>query len=227
MLEPTGTRDHARALNGIAHCAKCGTALLKIGPNYSCPNSPYSIKKICTVQPINGEKLIRLVVERLIKRVINEQTTAQLVTAIQDEYQDKSQRAQENLDRTEAAIMELNELKEQDIHPVEPGYSTYSEVINRAEEIDQQNLGLSFEARLFRKEIETYDFITDEARIKTNAQDPATYLEGTTPEDTRDLLNLFVQSVDVGNGDIVINYTDQVPHPAQPGWNAADRLQFS
>ena len=38
MLEPTGTRDHARALSGIARCSQCGTPLLKIGTNYCCPN---------------------------------------------------------------------------------------------------------------------------------------------------------------------------------------------
>ena len=215
MLEPTGTRDHARALNGIARCAQCGDALLKIGPTYSCPNSTYTLKNTCNVQRVNGERLIHLVVERLIKRLINEQTTVQLVTAIQREYHDISQRAQQNLDRTEAAIMGLNELKELDIPPVEQGRSAYSDIINRAEEIDQLNLALSYEARLFRKEIDTYDFITEEARIKTNAQDPTTYLEGTTPEDTQDLLNMFVQSVDVGTHDIVINYTDQVPHQPQ------------
>ena len=224
MLEPTGTRDHARALNGIARCAQCGDALLKIGPYYSCLKSAYSLERNCSLQPVNGEKLIRLVVERLIKRVINDQTTSQLVTAIQDEFRDRSQRVQENLDRTEAAIMDLNDMREQGIHPAEQGDVAMSEVIDRVEEIEQQSLGLSYEARLFRKEIDTYNFITDEGRIKDNAQDPSTYLEGTTPEDTRDLLNLFVQSVDVGNDEIVINYTNQVPRQARSDQNNVDWL---
>ena len=225
MLEPTGTRDHVRALNGIARCAQCGTPLLKIGTNYCCPNSPYSLSDTCATRPINAQELLQLVVGQLINRVINEQTTAQLVRAIQNEYGEKSRRAHDNLDRTEAAIMERNKLKGQVVHPVEQGDSTYSEVISRVEDINQQTLGLSYEARLFRKEIDDYDFITDEVRIKTNAQDPATYLEGASPEDTRDLLNLFIQSVDVSNDSITINYTDQVPRPPQSDEKPADWLQ--
>ena len=226
MLEPTGTRDHARALSGIARCSQCGTPLLKIGTNYCCPNSPYSLSITCDTQPINAQELLHLVVGQLIKRVINPQTTAQLVEAIQSEYGEKSRRTQDNLDRTEAAIMELNELKERIDHPVEQGDSTYSEVIGRMEDISQQTVGLSYEARLFRKEIDAYRFITDEVRISTNAQDPATYLEGASPEETRDLLNLFVRSVDVGNDSIVIHYTDQVPRAPQSDDNPTDRLRL-
>lgn len=224
MLEPTGTRDHVRALNGIAHCSQCGTPLLKIGTNYCCPNSPYSLTNTCDTQPINADRLLHLVVGQLIKRVINEQTTAQLVEAIQKEYGEKSRRAMDNLDRAEAAIMELHELREQFVRPVEQGDNIYSEVIDRLEDIEQQTVGLSYEARLFRREIDAYDFITDEVRIKTNAVDPATYLDGASPDDTRDLLNLFVKSVEVGNESIVIHYTDQVPRPPQWNVNPADEL---
>lgn len=45
----------------------------------------------------------------------------------------------------------------------------------------------------------------DEARIKANALDPATYLESATPEGARDLLSLFVKSVDVANDGIVVH----------------------
>ena len=224
MLEPTGTRDHVRALNAIAHCSQCGTPLLKIGTNYCCPNSPYSLTNTCDTQPINAHLLLHLVVGQLIKRVINEQTTAQLLDAIQNEYGEKSRRVKDSLDRAEAAIMELNELKEQLVRPVEQGDKTYSEVIDRVEDIEQQTVGLSYEARLFRKEIDSYDFVTDAVRIKTNAADPATYLDGASPDDTRDLLNLFVKSVQVGNESIVIHYTDQVPCPPQWNANPADEL---
>ena len=224
MLEPTGTRDHARALNGIARCSQCGTPLLKIGTNYCCPNFPYSLTNTCNTQPINAEKLLHLVVRQLINQVINEQTTAQLVDAIQNEYGEKSRRAKDNLDRAEAAIMELYELREQVAHPARLGDDTYSEVIDRVEDIDQQTVGLSYEARLFRKEIDAYGFVTDEVRIRTNAVDPATYLDGASPDDTRDLLNLFVKSVEVGNDSIVIHYTAQTPRPPQLNVNPADEL---
>ena len=227
MTELTGTRNHARVLNGIAHCAHCGNPLLKIGVNFTCPTLIADETDACPTQPINAQELLRAVVEQLIKRTINEQTTAQLVNAIQDEYANKSRRAQDNLDRTEAAITELNALKGRVVHPVEHGDSAYSEVADQIEEINQQTLGLSFEARLFRKEVDGYDFVTDEARIKANALDTATYLESATPEDTRDLLNLFVSSVDVANDGIVVHYTDQVPAQAQPDGKPADRVSVA
>ena len=224
MSEPTGTRDHARVLNGIARCAHCGSPLLKIGVNYTCPTLVTDETNACPTQPINAQELLREVVERLIKRIINEHTSDQLVNVIRDEYADKSSRAQDNLDRTETAIAELNALKGRVVHPVEKGESAYSDVAGRIEDINRQTLGLSFEARLFRKEVDGYDFVTDEARIKANAIDPTTYLESATPEETRDLLNLFVSSIDVANDGIVVHYTDQVPVPAQPDEQPAGRL---
>ena len=215
MSDPTGTRDHARALNDIVLCGHCGISMLKIGVNYTCTTHISNETNSCPTESINAQELLQFVVVRLIKQLINEQTAAQLVTAIRDEYGEKARRARESLHRTEKAIAEINELKGLTIQTVEHGDSTYSEVITRIGEINQQALGLSYEARLSRKEIEAYDFITDEARIKNNAQDPATYLEYASPEDTRDLLNLFVQSVQVDNDRIVINYTDQVPCPVQ------------
>ena len=225
MTEPTGTREHARVLNGIiARCAHCGNPLLKIGVNYTCPTLLAEETSACPTQPINAQELLQAVVEQIIKRTINEQTTDQLATAIRDEHADKSRRAQENLDRTEAVITELNALKGGVVHLVEHGDSAYSEVTDQIEEINRQTLGLSFEARLFRKEVDGYDFVTDEARIKANALDTATYLESATPEDTRDLLILLVRSVDVANDGIVVHYTDQVPAQAQPNGNPADPI---
>ena len=224
MPEPTGTRDHARVLNGIARCAHCGTPLLKIGVNYTCPTLVTDEGNACPTQPINAQKLLREVVEQLIKRTINEDTASQLATAIRDEYADKSRVAQDNLDRAETAIAELNALKGRVVHPVEHGDSAFSDVADRIEDINRQTLGLSFEARLFRKEIDGYDFVTDKARIKANALDSATYLENATPEETRDLLNLFVRSVDVTNDGIVVHYTEQVPRTAQPDCKSADAM---
>ncbi len=201
--------------------------LREIGVNYTCPTLISDETDACPAQPINAQELLRAVVEQLIKRTINEETTAQLVTAIQDEYADKSCRAQDNLDRTKAAITEFNAPKGRFVHPVEHGDRAYSEVADRIEEINRQTLGLSFEARLFRKEVDGYDFIMDEARIKANALDPATYLESATLEGTRDLLSRFVKSVYVANDGIVVHYADQVPAPAQPDGKPADPMLVS
>ena len=102
MPEPTNTRDHVRVLNGIAHCAHCGAPLLKAGPNYSCPTVITDRTDACPTNPIDGQELLHLVVERIISRTINDQTMDQIVVTLKNDYGKQAQKSQDDLDRTES-----------------------------------------------------------------------------------------------------------------------------
>jgi len=226
MTEPTGIRDHVRVLNGVARCAHCAAALLKVGPNYACPTVIANRPGACPTDPIDGKDLLHLVVERIVSRTINDQTIEQIVVEIKNEYGEKALTIRESLDLTEEAISELNELKSNIVYRVEEGTEPFEEVNGQINEIDEKALGLAFEARLSRRKIEEYDFVADEDRIRTDAQDLSTYLSSATPDETKELLDMFVRSVDVDSDSVVVHYTDKVPGVAASGVLPSDRVRL-
>ena len=224
MTEPTGTRDHVRILNGIVHCAHCSAPLLKAGTNYSCPTVITDRTDACPTKPIDGQELLYLVVDRIIGRTINDQTMDQIVVSLKSDYGERTRKVQDNLDRTESAIAELNVLKTNIVQQVEQGAQPFSDVSGQIEEINQTAIGLSYEARLSRRKIDEHDFVTDEDRIRANAQDLSTYLGEASPDDTKELIDMFVNRVDVGTDSVVIHYTDKVPGGTQSSDQASDRV---
>ena len=92
------------------------------------------------------------------------------------------------------------------------------------ERLNQTRIALSYEARKARREIDGYNFVSDPDRIKANALDPQTYLGSTSPENTRELLDMFVRSIEAGEDSIIINFTDNVPTTGQPDQDLSDRI---
>ena len=217
MTRPTEAWDQGRILNGVLYCASCGSPMLKIGANYFCPTSVARTEKSCPARPINAQELLQVAVAHIIGRVINPKTLEQVSSIIQDEYGAKAHRSQENLDRTEAAIAAMNALKNQAVHNVEHHDRPYSEVAGEIEQLNQNAIALSHEARTSRREIDAYNFVTDQDRIAATAMDPETYLGQASTEDTKELFEMFVRSIEVGSDCVTINFTDNVPDTGQPG----------
>jgi hypothetical protein len=163
-------------------------------------------------------------VERIISRTINDQTMDQIVVTLKNDYGKQAQKSQDDLDRTESAIAELNALKSNIVYPVEQGIQSFDDVAGRIDEINQTSVGLSFEARLSRRKVDEYEFVADEDRIRANAQDLSTYLGEASPDDTKELIDMFVNGVDVGTDSVVIHYTDKVPGGTQSSDQASDRV---
>ena len=128
---------------------------------------------------------------------------------------EKTDRTQEHLDRTERAISQFNDLKNEALHPVDHQAKPYSQVDGQIAEINQNIMDLADEARLLRRKIDNYSFVSDEASIQSVARDIDTYLESGAPDETRELLELFVRSIDVGREHVLIIHTDHVPSPPQ------------
>ena len=119
MTRPTEPGDRGLILNGMLYCASCGNPMPKIGVNYLCTTRVARTETSCPTRPINAQELLQVAVTHIIDRVINPKTLEQVSSIIQDEYRAKARRSQENLAQTEAAITEMNTLKNQAIHDVE------------------------------------------------------------------------------------------------------------
>ena len=217
-------RDHERVFNSIAHCAHCGHPMIKTGPNYTCPTLVNNDPNICPTQPINAQELLELVFTQLIKRVINEQAIQQIIKTTHNEFDEKIRQAQDNLDRTERTISELKETKKELLYQVEQGAKPFPDVADKIREINMTVISLSYEARLGRRELDKYNFVTDEERIKANALDLGTYLEAAAPELIKDLVNMFIRNIKIANDCVVINYTNDDPEADQKDECSSDRI---
>ena len=220
-------REHERLLNGVLQCAPCEKPMLKVGANYACPTQVTGSQDPCPTRPVNAQELLQLTVVHIIDRTINARTLEQITGIIQNEYGEKAQRSQDDLDRAEAAIAALNALKSQAIHSVEHHDRPYSGVADEIDQVNQTAIALSYEARKSRREIDGYNFVSDPDRIKANALDPYTYLGAASIEDTRDLLDMFIRSIEVGEDWITINFTNNLPGTGQPEQCRSDRIPLS
>ena len=226
MTRPTEAWDQGRILNGTLYCASCDSPMLKIGANYLCPTSVERTETSCPTRPINAQELLQVAVVHIIDRVINPKTLEQISSIIQDEYGAKADRSKENLDRTEAAIAAMNALKNQAVHNVEHHDRPYSEVAGEIEQLNQNTIALSHEARTSRREIDVYNFVTDRDRIAASAVDPETYLGQAANEDTRELFEMFVRSIEVGSDCVTINFTENVPDTGQPDRRLTEHISL-
>ena len=227
MARPTEAWDQGRILNGMLYCASCGSPMLKIGTNYLCPTGVAKTETSCPTKPINAQELLQVAVAHIIDRVINPQTLEQVSSIIQDEYGAKARRSQETLAQAEAAIAAMNALKNQAVHNVEHHDQPYSEVAGEIEQLNQNTIALSHEARTSRREIDAYNFVTDQDRIAASAVDPETYLGQASTEDTRELFEMFVRSIEVGRDCVTIKFTDNVPDTGQPDQRLTERIPLS
>ena len=224
MTRPTEAWDQGRILNGVLHCASCAVPMLKIGANYLCPTMVVRTETPCPTKSINAQELLHVAVTHIMDRVINPQTLEQISSIIQDEYDAKARRSQEDLARAEAAIAAMNALKNQAVHNVEHHDQPYSEVASEIEQLSQNTIALSHEARASRREIDAYNFVTDRDRIAASAVDPETYLGQASTEDTKELFEMFVRRIEVGRDCVTINFTDNVPDTGQPDRRLMERI---
>ena len=224
MTRPTEAWDRGRILNGVLYCASCAVPMLKIGANYLCPTGVAQTETPCPTKSINAQELLQVAVAHIIDRVLNPQTLEQVSSIIQDEYGAKARRSQEDLARAEAAIAAMNALKNQAVHNVEHNDRPYSEVAGEIEQLNQNTIALSHEARTSRREIDAYNFVTDQDRIAASAVDPETYLGQASTEDTRELFEMFVRSIEVGRDCVTIHFTDNVPDTGQPDRRLMERI---
>ena len=224
MTRPIDAWDQGRILNGVLYCASCGSPMLKIGANYLCPTGVVRTETPCPTKSINAQELLHVAVTHVIDRIINPKTLEQISSIIQDEYDAKARRSQETLALTEAAIAAMNDFKNQAVHNVEHHDQPYSEVAPEIEQLNQNTIALSHEARTSRREIDAYNFVTDRDRIAASAVDLKTYLGQDSTEDTKELFEMFVRRIEVGTDCVTINFTDNVPDTGQPDRHLVERI---
>ena len=208
----TGTPlEHRSVLSGIAHCSNCGALMTVAGTNYACPANIEGGAEHCSTTPIDAGRLVGQVVAQLVKRVMTDSTIALLTNDIQETASAKSRMQKERLQTSESSIEGLNSRKEKLLRPVEQGLAKYPDVAGEINDINATSMGLSYESKIARDEIDKLAFISDREGLREDARDIATYIDHADPEETRELVNIFIQDIHVGPRWTEIFYSHPMP----------------
>ena len=219
----TGTPlEHRSVLSGIAHCSNCGALMTVVGTHYACPANMEGGAEHCSTTPIDAE---RLVVAQPVKRVMTDSAIALLTNDIQEMASAKSRMQKERLQTSESSTEGLNSRKEKLLSPVEQGLTKYPEIAGEINDINATSMGLSYESKIARDEIDKLAFISDRDGLREDARDIATYIDHADPEETKELVDIFIQDIRVGPRWTEIFYSHPMPDEQDRARVTSDRIE--
>ena len=217
-------QENRHTLAGIVKCAACGATMVNVGGEYVCPRNVTRMQEPCSTMTINVDRLLRLVMTRLVDTLNTEDTATNVVSLIQDQAQTLSVQTRSYLDETELALMELNERKQilrsraADDPPAQEACQW------EIDQMDQPAAALAYQARISRRELDGHQFASDEERIRKNMTQVETYLDEAAPADTAEMINLLVQNVTIGQDHAVVNYKGPLPKDGYPDGVTSERI---
>ena len=92
-------QDLRLVLAGLTYCANCHAAMIRLGPNYTCPARVNLTPDSCPDNTINADRLLRLVVSQAVSAVMIGPTIRKVTETIQKDAAETSSRLQEHLTR--------------------------------------------------------------------------------------------------------------------------------
>ena len=217
-------QDIRLVLAGLAFCATCHAAMIRLGPDYTCPTKVNLILDNCPDNTINANQLLRLVVRQAVSAVMVEPTIRRVTEIIQKDTAETSSRLQEHLYETELALEELHRREGKLITVNEQTVGNTPISSREVVDVSNKQIALAFEASNTRREIGAQAFISDEDRIQTNVLDVDTYLDEASPEQTIEFIENIVESVAVGPKHIAVNYKFRIPSEEYPEGRLADMV---
>ena len=227
MFKTATLPEHRIKMDLPVNCGNCGTPMTTDGVNYFCPKNAEHGPHICPTLPVNAESLAVQVATQLLKRLMNDATIAVLTEDVLRAASEMSRTQGERLQNSESAIAELNLLKEHTLRPVERSLATYQEVAADIHRINATRMGLAYESQIAQEELDKLAFISDPDGLREDARGMAAHLDEAAPEDTRQLLNIFVSAIRVGPESAEIFYTYPLPDDENRPEVASDRVALT
>ena len=219
--------DMRQVLAGKANCAACGGLMVRLGPDFTCPTRVIPNAHSCLDNTINADRLLRLVATQVVSAVMTDQVVEKVTGLIQEDAQNTSERLQNHLDQAELLLSDLNrqhvELHAKYASPEDLELPSNDEVQDNA----NRKAAISFEARNSRREIDAQAFISDDERVRANATEAETYLDQTSPETTRQFMDIFVKALGVGPSSIEVTYSFPIPSDEFPEGRTTDVIPRS
>ena len=206
--------DDRQALAGLVHCGTCRDPMIRMGPNYACPNGIINQGSGCQNSTIDAHELLRAVADQIIKAVMRGPNLRAVKDYVQEEARMTTARLRANLEQTERALAALNRREADLLTRLEGAGEDTSAVLDELNDVVDKKTALTYEARSSRREIDVQGFISDEDRIAANASDVDTYVDDALPEQTIEFVHNFVESVHVSSHYIYLVHRFPMPSRA-------------
>jgi hypothetical protein len=202
--------------------------MLKVGPDYICNNALQSEGHKCPTSPVNADSLWTLIVNRMMTLILTGPTVQDVVDRIREKVNAKDHRQREQLAETEAALCQMRKRRSR-LERV-PGNDGGAESFGHhsdIRDITNRIIVLECEARAFKRERETLDRINDPERLRNNASDLDTYVHPAYLEYTERILEMFLESVEVGRNTATLTFKMPVPTEAAPEGTLSEEIDMA
>ena len=232
--------DNRHALTGTLYCGICEREMLRVGPNYVCAGIVTRGPDACSNEPANADRLLKEIMDQLMKLVMTEKTADSVVDILQERNEEATRRHRSQLDGTEQALDAVYEREGQALHaiygedelpthdcePSEEDIEAAQDQQQKLDEITNVRVALKYEARLSRRELDGLAFMGDEERLRANALNLENYRNPNYSEYTARIIRMFLKSVGVSPEAVTLNFTMPVPTDDEPEGTLSTVIQF-
>ena len=139
-------------LAGLTYCANCHSAMVRLGPDYTCHARVNLTPDSCPDNTINADRLLRLVVSQVVGAVMIGPTIRKVTETIQKDAAEMSSRLQEHLEETELALEELDRLGDDLLTPKDQTDGDTTISLKEMVDISNKQIALAFEAGTTRRQ---------------------------------------------------------------------------
>ncbi len=227
MFRPTAVTKKTLDIDQMVYCANCKSAMSKVDDTYFCPNGASSAGQSCSTLSVDADHLLRAVLATLIDRVVNDSTIQAVSDKVQEMTKPSVNLHRDRLETAESAIVELNRRRNRVMPPMEQDTATRPETNDEIHEIEKATASLSYESMTAQNELDRLGYLRDVTDIGNVIKNPETYLGTTSPEDAQELLELFVQQVQVINANTaVVVYIAPIETEQNPAGITADWIKI-
>ena len=222
------TYEHPQTLVGLVLCKHCGRLMLKVGPDYVCQSTMQSDRRGCAQTSVNADTLRTFIVNRIMELVLSGTTVQDVVDKIQEKVGERDRRQREQLAETEAALHQLTQRKSQleRVAGSDVGAES-SDHQDDLEDVTNRIIALECEARQHKRERVTLNKLNDTELLRKNAINLDTYNHPDYLEYTEKILEMFLDSVEVGRATATLKFRIPIPTEASPEGALSDEIGFA
>ena len=203
MVRITDLAEHSQAVKDLIHCAQCGNPMELNGNEFICPRNLEGGLEECQTKPTDSENLLGKVMTCLIDRLMTDGVTQALVEETQRELGKEFSSIQDQISEKHRMLMGLNtQLR---------GSRANAEQQEQSDQLESDIRALTDQLDSLTAQKKAEPFLKNQEKIAETARDPGTYLDNAQPNETRELLGIFVEDIRVGSESVELIYLRGLP----------------
>ena len=226
MTDKTVVDSSMPSLDDIIHCANCGARMAHTGQIYYCPTPSSDSGRNCPTNPVSTRLLLHTVFNGLLNRLVTDDKVLHLTKAIKATTEPHANAQRQKMERAEAALADANAQEPTVFQIAEHRTKYYRDTTTEVGALDQLTAARALESMAARDELDKINFISDEQGIRNAATNPATFLEGNSLDEAKEILDLLVEKVMVDSTSALIVYQVDMPTGSPSETVKEDRMEL-